>query len=41
MISSDEINRLSLIYSRAAHDGDSIDVDAGGKVILVAKGQFL
>jgi trans-2,3-dihydro-3-hydroxyanthranilate isomerase len=36
-----EINRPSLLYCRAAQTGDRIDVDVGGNVILVARGELL
>ena len=36
-----EINRPSLIYSRAERRGESIEVYVGGNVIMVAKGQLL
>jgi len=35
------VNRPSLIYCRATKYGDRIDVDVGGNVIMVAKGELL
>jgi trans-2,3-dihydro-3-hydroxyanthranilate isomerase len=36
-----EINRPSLLYLRASEQGDSIDVNVGGKVFMVAKGSLV
>jgi trans-2,3-dihydro-3-hydroxyanthranilate isomerase len=36
-----KINRPSLVYSRAVKYRDIIDVDVGGKVVMVAKGHLL
>jgi trans-2,3-dihydro-3-hydroxyanthranilate isomerase len=34
-----EIGRTSLLYLKAARDGDEIRVDVGGKVQMVARGE--
>ena len=35
------VNRPSLLYCKAAKSGDLIDVDVGGNVIMVARGELL
>jgi trans-2,3-dihydro-3-hydroxyanthranilate isomerase len=36
-----EMGRPSLLHLRAAQRGDSIEVHVGGKVILIAEGEFV
>ena len=36
-----EIGRSSLLFLRAKDKGDKIDVSVGGKVVMIAKGEFI
>lgn len=36
-----EIDRPSLLFLKARSEGESIQISVGGKVIMVAKGEFV